>query len=65
MHTTYFRGIFAVGTKQKKAEGEQKLCNEKHIGDWILVVASLLTWYQWMKQPTISKKQVKGLHAAV
>ena len=46
MHTTYFRGIFAVGTKQKKAEGEQRLCNEKHIGDWILVVTLLLTWYQ-------------------
>jgi hypothetical protein len=25
----------------------------------------LLTWHQWMEQPTISKKQVKGSHAAV
>jgi hypothetical protein len=65
MHTTYFRGIFAVGKKQKQAKDEQRLRNEKHIGDWILVVSSLLTWYQWMKQPTISKKQVKGSHAAV
>ena len=28
-------------------------------------MSSLLTWYQWMKQPTISKRQVKGSHAAV
>ncbi len=62
---TYFRGIFAVGTKRKKAESEQRLCNEKHIGDWILVVTSLLTWYQWMKQPTMSKTRVKDSHAAV
>ncbi|KAI2495724.1 hypothetical protein MHU86_18783 [Fragilaria crotonensis] len=64
MHTTYFRGIFAIG-KKRKAEDEQRLRNEKHVTDWILVVSSLLTWYQWMKQPTISKRQVKGSHAAV
>ena len=64
MHTTYFRGIFAIG-KKRKAEDEQRLRNEKHIADWILVVSSLLTWFQWMKQPTISKRQVKGSHAAV
>ncbi len=65
MHTTYFLGIFAIGKKQKQAKDEQRLRNEKHIGDWILVVSFLLTWYQWMKQPTISKKQVKGSHSAV
>ena len=48
-----------------KAEDEQRLRNEKHVADWILVVSSLLTWYQWMKQLTISKRQVKGSHAAV
>jgi hypothetical protein len=46
MHTTYFRCIFAVGTKQKKAEGKQMLCNEKDISDWIVFVILLLTWYQ-------------------
>ncbi len=65
MHTTCFRGIFAVGTKQKKAECEQRLCNEKDIRDWILVVTLLLTWYQWMKEPTITMKHVKCSHAAV
>jgi hypothetical protein len=45
MHVAYFRGIFAVGKKHKKAEGKKWLCNEKHIGDWILVVTLLLTWY--------------------
>jgi hypothetical protein len=64
MHTTYFRGIFAIG-KKRKAEDEQRLRNEKHVADWILVVSSLLTWFQWMKQPTILKRQVKGSHAAV
>ena len=43
IHTTYFRGIFAVGTKQKKAEGKQRRRNEKQIGAWILVVTLLLT----------------------
>ena len=66
LHTTYFRVIFSVGSKQKAAvPEEQKLRNEAHISDWILVVSSLLTWHQWMKQPTISKKQIKGSHAAV
>ena len=64
IHTTYFRSIFGIGKKQK-AEDEQRLRNEKHVADWILVVSSLLTWYQWMKQLTISKRQVKGSHAAV
>jgi hypothetical protein len=38
MHTTYFRGIFAVGTKQKKAEGEQGFAmkNTLVIGFWLL-----------------------------
>ena len=38
--------------------------NEAHIFGWILVVSSLLTWHQWMKQPTIAKKQIKGSHVA-
>ncbi len=59
-----FCGIFDIGKKQK-AEDEQRLRNEKHVADWILVVSSLLTWYQGMKQPTISKRQVRGAHAAV
>jgi hypothetical protein len=63
MHTTYFCGIFAIG-KKWKAEDEQRLRNKKHVVNRILVESSLLTWYQWMKQPTISKRQVKGSHAA-
>ena len=43
----------------------QRQQNEAHISDWILVVLSLLTWHQWMKQPTIAKKQIKGSHLAV
>jgi hypothetical protein len=65
MHTTYFCGIFAILGKKRKAEDEQRFRNEKHVADWILVVSSILTWYQWMKQPTISKRQVKGSHEAV
>ena len=66
LHTTCFRGIFAVGQKRKAAAPEeQRLRNEAHVTDWILVVSSLLTWHQWMKQPTIAKKQVKGSHGAV
>jgi hypothetical protein len=66
LHTTYFRIIFSVGSKQNvAAPEEQRLRNEAHIFDWILVVSSLLTWHQWMKQPTIAKKQIKGSHVAV
>lgn len=66
MHTTYFCGIFAIGKKQKQAEDEQRLCNNKHIGDWILVIAFVaLNLVPVDEQPTISKKQFKGLHAAV
>ncbi len=43
----------------------QRQQNEAHISDWILVVSSLLLWHQWMKQPTIAKKQIKGSHVAV
>lgn len=67
MHTTYFRGIFGVGKKRKVAtpEDEQRLRNESHVEDWKLVVTSLLTWHQWMKQPTIAIKQVKRSHVAM
>ncbi len=66
LHTTYFRIIFSVGSKQNVvAPEEQRLRNEAHIFDWILVVSSLLTWHQWMKQPTIAKKQIKGSHVAM
>ena len=64
MHTAYFRGIFGIG-KKWKAEDEQRLRNEKYVADWILVVSLLLIWYQRMKQPTISKRQIKGSHAAM
>ena len=59
MHTTYFCGIFAIG-KKRKAEDEEGLRNEKHVADWILVVSSHFAWFQFMKQPTILKGQVKG-----
>jgi hypothetical protein len=38
MHTTYFRGIFAVGKKQKQAKDKQRLRNDKNtlaIGFWL------------------------------
>ncbi|KAI2497395.1 hypothetical protein MHU86_17106 [Fragilaria crotonensis] len=66
--TTYFRSIFPVGNKCKAAAPpeEQRLRNEAHVSDWILVMSSLITaWQQWMKQPTIAKKQVKASHVAV
>ncbi len=47
------------------APEEQRLRDEAHISDWILVVSSLVTWQQWMKKPTIAKKQIKGSHDAV
>ncbi|KAI2511185.1 hypothetical protein MHU86_3150 [Fragilaria crotonensis] len=67
LHTTYFHSIFSVGNKRKAAAPpeEQRLRNEAHVSDWILVILSLLTWHQWMKQPTIAKKQVKASHVAV
>ena len=66
LHTTSFRVIFKVGKKRKGATPEeQRLSNELHIQDWILVVSSLLQWHQWMKQPTIAKVQVKNSHLAV
>ena len=67
MHTTYFSDMFGIGRKKRKAseEGEQKFRNEKHLTDWKLVVQSLLMWHQWMKQPSISKTQVKRSHAGV
>ncbi len=67
MHTTYFRIIFDVGKKLKviTLKDKQRLRNKNHIIDWISVVLLFLTWHQWMKQPTISKKQNKGSHAAV
>jgi hypothetical protein len=66
LHTTYFRISFSVGSEQNVlAPEEQRLQNEAHISDWILVVSSLLTWHPWMKQPTIAKKQIKGSHVAV
>jgi hypothetical protein len=67
LHTTYFHSIFSVGNKRKAAAPpeEQRLRNEAHVSDWILVISSLLTWHQWMKQPTIAKKQVKASHVAV
>ncbi|KAI2511235.1 hypothetical protein MHU86_3201 [Fragilaria crotonensis] len=43
----------------------QRLSNEAHLADWILVVSSLLQWHQWMKQSTISKAQVTKSHCAV
>jgi len=65
LHTTSFRVIFKVGKKRKGATPEeQRLSNELHIQDWILVVSSLLQWHQWMKQPTIAKEQVKNSHLA-
>jgi hypothetical protein len=61
LQSTYFRIIFSVGSKENvAAPGEQRLQNETHISDWTLFVSSLLTWQQWMKQPTIAKKQIKG-----
>ena len=67
LHTTYFRSIFSVGNKQKAAAPpeEQRLRNEAHVTDWILVISSLLTWHQWMKQPIIPKEQVKSAHVVV
>ena len=67
MHTSYFREIFGIGKKKSKAVApkEQKFRNTNHLDDWILAVSSLLMWHQWMKQPIISKKQVKRSHAGV
>jgi hypothetical protein len=66
LHTTSFRNIFKVDKKRKDATPEeQRLSNDAHIQDWILVVSSLLQWHQWMKQPTIAKQQVKSSHLAV
>ncbi len=46
LHTASFRVIFKVGKKQKGATPEvQRLSNEIHIQDWILVVLSLLQWH--------------------
>ncbi len=42
-----------------------RLCSDKHVADWILVVSSLLQWHQWMKQPTIAKAQVRKSEFAV
>jgi hypothetical protein len=47
LHTTYFRIIFSVGSKQNVAAPEQQMLrNEAHISEWILVVSSHLTWHQ-------------------
>ena len=65
LQTTSFHVIFKVRKKRKGATPEeQRLSNELHIQDWILVVSSLLQWHQWMKQPTIAKEQVRNSHLA-
>jgi hypothetical protein len=66
LHTTSFRVIFKVGKKRKGATPEeQRLSNELHIQDWILVAWLLLQWHQWIKQPTIAKEQVKNSRLAM
>jgi Plavaka transposase len=69
-HTSRFRQIFSPPNKKsKKLQGNnpglQRLSNAAHIEDWKLIVSSLLQWHQWMKQPTISKSQVRKSHCAV
>ena len=77
MKTTSFQTIFNVGKTEVKVRAapddgkepvvydDQKLRYANHVTDWITVISYLLTWHEWMKQPTISKKQVRGSHAAV
>jgi hypothetical protein len=66
LHATYFRIIFSVGSKENVAASqERRPRNEAHFSDWILVVSSLLMWHQWMKQPTIARKQIEDSHVAM
>ena len=70
LHTTRFRQIFSAPKKKSRKSKDnypelQRLHNEAHIADWILVVSSLLQWHQWMKQPSIPKAQVKKSHSGI
>jgi Plavaka transposase len=69
-HTTRFQQIFAPPNKKSKKSkstdlGLQRLSNPAHVEDWKLIVSCLLQWHQWMKEPTISKSQVRKSHYAV
>ena len=70
LHTTRFRQIFSPPNKKsKKSNGDdpglQRLSDAVHVEDWMLILSSFLQWHQWMKQPTISKSQVRKSHCAV
>jgi hypothetical protein len=70
LRTTRFRQIFSLpNNKSRKSKGDdpglQRQSNAAHVEDWKLIVSSLLQWHQWMKQPIISKLQVRKSHCAV
>ena len=51
--------------RKKNSPNKHNLDNPEHVKDWVLVVSSLLQWYQWIKEPHLTKLHVLRLHATV